>query len=414
MKILIVDDDELSLRLLEKKLLGWSHFVFTAGDGEIAWQILQEEEVDLVFSDWNMPVLDGLELCRRIRRSGDFAKYTHFILYTGNHQPEDRMKALEAGADDFLLKPVDFLELEVRLRGVQRHLKLQGELARQNSELRELNWELSRVHAAIEADLDAAVAAQVEMLPSPIQVPEVLSVDWLYVPAHSLAGDMFGYFLIDGARLSFFHLDVAGHGISSALLSISVMKFLTPGHNDWGRGVIDKRAAAPSPASIVEELNNKFLSEGERYFTICYGDLNLETGLVRLCQAGQPPPMRVSDSGVIYEQSSGFPVGLWHPMQYEETRLQLLPGEQLIFYSDGITDSSNAEGIRLGQRGWLEAVKDRDARNPKRLLQEIQRFLAKWNSGLDFEDDVSILRLQWLGPASAAKLAANPGSASRA
>ena len=409
MRILIADDDELSLRLLEKKLLDWKHVVFTASDGEIAWGILQDNEVDLVFSDWNMPLLDGPELCRRIRRSGDFAKYMHVILCTGRQQAKDRMKALDAGADDFLLKPVDFLELQVRLRGVERHLKLEGELARQNSELRELNWELSRVHDAIENDLDAAVAAQVEMLPSPILFPGVLNVDWLYVPARSLAGDMFGYFLTDGARLNFFHLDVAGHGISAALLSISVMKFLSPGHDDWKKSTCNIRAEGLSPVSIVEELNNKFLSEGERYFTICYGDLNLETGLVRLCQAGQPPPMRVTDSGVVYELASGFPVGLWHPMQYEETRLQLSPGEQLILYSDGITDSANAGGQRLGQQGWLEAVKDVRASNPNKLLQEIQRFLAQWNNGLDFEDDVSILRLQWLGPASAANGTPDPG-----
>ncbi|HEY1470015.1 MAG TPA: SpoIIE family protein phosphatase [Candidatus Acidoferrum sp.] len=410
MKILIAEDDELSRRLLEKKLLDWKHIVFTTNNGQDAWEILQEEEIDLIFSDWNMPRLDGLELCQRIRRSCDFAKYTYIILCTGKHEPQERWRALEAGADDFLLKPVDFLELEVRLRAVERHVRLQKELARQNSELRELNEELGSIHRVIQEDLEAAVAAQVEMLPSPIVVPGVLNVDWLYLPARDLAGDMFGYELEDGSRLTFFHLDVAGRGIPAALLSISVMKFLTPGHAGWKNGGADGVAITRSPASIVAELNDKFLSETQRYFTICCGDLDLETGLVRLCQAGQPSPIRIRDDRVACEPVKGFPVGLWHPMQYEETQLQLSRGEQLILYSDGVTGNTNHDGQRLGERRWLEALAEINQRDRKQFPQESQRLLLEWHGGSEFEDDVSILRLQWLGPVSRARMMANSGN----
>ena len=413
MKILIAEDNAVSQRLLERKLLDWKHVVLTTNNGQEAWEMLQREEIDLIFSDWNMPRLDGLELCRRIRQSCDFAKYTHIILCTGRHEPEERWKALEAGADDFLLKPVDFVELEVRLRGVERHVRLEKELARQNSELRELNEELGRVHRAVQEDLEAAVAAQLEMLPSPMAIPETLNVDWLYVPARDLAGDMFGYELRERTRLTFFHLDVAGRGIPAALLSISVVKFLAPGQGEWLKRGADGTTAAQSPARIVAELNDKFLSETQRYFTICCGDLDLETGVVRLCQAGQPPPLRVCNDRVASDALKGFPVGLWHPMQYEETQLQLSRGEQLILYSDGVTNNLNREGQRLGEKRWREAIAQINRSDKKQFPQESQRVLLEWHGGTEFEDDVSILRLQWLGPISRAPMAVNSGNGSQ-
>jgi len=135
--------------------------------------------------------------------------------------------------------------------------------------------------------------------------------------------------------------------------------------------------------------------------------------VVRLCQAGQPSPIRVRNHRAAHEPLKGFPVGLWHPMQYEESQLQLSRGEQLILYSDGVTNNLNREGQRLGEKRWLEAVEQINWRGNKRFTEESQRVLLEWHGGSGFEDDVSILRLHWLGPISRAPVRVNPRNESQ-
>jgi phosphoserine phosphatase RsbU/P len=121
MKVLIAEDDLIASRVLEAALLKLGHEPIVANDGEKAWQILQTESVRTVVSDWQMPRLDGLELCRRVRsREGD---YVYFILLTQMAASEKNLhEATDAGVDDFLAKPIDSSQLWMRLRVAERIL----------------------------------------------------------------------------------------------------------------------------------------------------------------------------------------------------------------------------------------------------------------------------------------------------
>ncbi|MEO7414529.1 MAG: response regulator, partial [Opitutaceae bacterium] len=123
MKVLAVEDDAVARGVLRQALKKLGHEVVEATDGAAAWELLQREPVRVVVSDWMMPSIDGLELCRRIRaRAG--ADYTYFILLTSNTaNHENRREAGEAGVDDFLTKPLDFEELWTRLRVATRILR---------------------------------------------------------------------------------------------------------------------------------------------------------------------------------------------------------------------------------------------------------------------------------------------------
>ncbi len=101
-------------------------------NGKDAWQRLNAEHFDLVLSDWNMPELDGLALCRLIRQSRR-PVYLYVILCTANTRKSDFITGMDAGADDFVVKPIDFSDLRVRVRAAERILELQTELARNNS-----------------------------------------------------------------------------------------------------------------------------------------------------------------------------------------------------------------------------------------------------------------------------------------
>ncbi|HWA10621.1 MAG TPA: response regulator [Opitutaceae bacterium] len=123
MKILAVEDDAVARAVLRQALKRLGHEAIEAGDGEEAWSILEKEPVRVVVSDWLMPKLDGLELCRRVRGRTQ-AEYTYFILLTGNDATADNQReAADAGVDDFLTKPLNFDELWTRLRVAERILR---------------------------------------------------------------------------------------------------------------------------------------------------------------------------------------------------------------------------------------------------------------------------------------------------
>jgi diguanylate cyclase (GGDEF)-like protein len=143
MKILIAEDDLLSSLILRKTLEKMGHEVVSVVDGAEAWQRLEQEDVRLVISDWMMPRMDGLEFCRRIRSRRN-TPYVYVILLTAKQQRKDRIEGLGAGADDFLLKPLDRGELMARVHVAVRILMMQEELERRTHALEDAHAELQR------------------------------------------------------------------------------------------------------------------------------------------------------------------------------------------------------------------------------------------------------------------------------
>lgn len=137
MKILIADDSIVSRHLLEATLLKWGYEVMVACDGAEALELLQREDAPaLIILDWMMPGMTGVEVCRRIRQRAN-EPYTYILLLTSKSQKEDLIEGMEAGADDYITKPFDENELQVRLRAGKRLVDLQAELLKAREELRE-------------------------------------------------------------------------------------------------------------------------------------------------------------------------------------------------------------------------------------------------------------------------------------
>ena len=129
MRILVADDDPVYRSLVEGLLREWHFEPVLAADGAEAWRILQHDDpVCLVLLDWMMPGMDGFEVCKRIRREGRLGN-TYILIMTGSRKKEDILKVVVAGADDYLIKPFDPVDLKIRLRNAMRMLHLQEELA---------------------------------------------------------------------------------------------------------------------------------------------------------------------------------------------------------------------------------------------------------------------------------------------
>lgn len=136
MRVLVAEDGMMMRRILVRALEGWKYEVTEVENGAQAWEAFEAEPFRMVLTDWVMPEVDGLDLIRRIR-SANLPFYVYIILLTAKSEKEDLVVGMEAGADDFLVKPVDHNELRVRLREGERIVRLEQELAEQNRQLRE-------------------------------------------------------------------------------------------------------------------------------------------------------------------------------------------------------------------------------------------------------------------------------------
>jgi len=134
MRILIVEDSAVTRLILEATVETKGHEVTLAEDGQQAWDLAQTQTFDIVISDWVMPEMDGLELCRRMR-ARDSQHYCYFMLVTHRDATEDVVRGIMAGADDFLTKPVDRSVLHARLHAAERTVKLERSLAARIVEL---------------------------------------------------------------------------------------------------------------------------------------------------------------------------------------------------------------------------------------------------------------------------------------
>jgi diguanylate cyclase (GGDEF)-like protein len=142
MRVLAVDDDATTLQIVAAVVRAAGHECVTADDGNVAWEILSTSGADVLISDWRMPGVDGLELCRRIRAEGS---YTYVVLVSGCTGPVDILEGMHAGADDYMTKPLDVAALNVRLVAAARVTALHARLDEQQFELERLNTELAAV-----------------------------------------------------------------------------------------------------------------------------------------------------------------------------------------------------------------------------------------------------------------------------
>ena len=396
MKVLFADHSEPQRSAVVAHLEQRGHDALAASDGEEAWEILHHSAVSLVISDWTMPGMDGLELCRRIR-AADLGRYVNVILCTNRNTTADLITGMTAGADDFIGKPMDFAELDLRLRGIERVRNLENELEDRNRKLWEANSQLRAAHARMEYDLRAAASVQASLLPQSRCILPGVRIEWLFMPCGILAGDTFDYFPLDERRLAFYHLDVSGHGVPAAMLSVTLSRVLGLGYGSPVRlaGSSHGESEIAPPHTVLAHLNERFQNSGGRFFTMVYGVLDTATRRVGLSQAGHPSPIHLTVRGeAVPVGEGGFPVGIFAGMDYDSVDLDLAVGERLVLYSDGITECADAKGERYGE-ARLQALLEASAGLDLALaLGELKAVLRSWRGSDDYEDDISLIALE--------------------
>ncbi len=391
-KVLVIDDAadfRLYVRLLLQR---WGYQAEEASDGFEGLARLQGDDIRLVVCDWMMPKMSGPDLCRAVRAS-DLGHYVYILLLTGRSDSSDLVEGLDAGADDFVTKPFEAQVLRARLRVAERILALEQRLAEQNRDLQQSRNQLALAYDKIQADLAIAARIQRQLLPTSDRAAFPFRAQWLFLPAAQISGDSFNFFELTRELIGFYHLDVSGHGVPAALLSVSLSRSLVPG---GGPGMAPDTDFL-DPGRFLAELNRQLTSregELENFATIAYGTLEKHTGKVRLALAGHPYPILVRQGGEIeYLRQSGLPVGMFPHVDYEPQEVCLAPGERLVLYSDGVTECRNPSGETFGE-DQLQAALGLAIQAELPWTKVLDHRLREWRGTFDFEDDISLLVLE--------------------
>jgi sigma-B regulation protein RsbU (phosphoserine phosphatase) len=347
----------------------------------------------IIVSDWNMPEMDGLELCRRVRSCAN-AQGAYFILVTGLNDSSAVENGLNAGADDFIAKPYRAQELCARVEAGRRIVAERSSLQSRNSALRETLAVRDAAEQRLKSGLAAAAELQRRQLPPPFSVIEGIECGHIFHSAETLAGDGFGYFSVGRSHIAFYMLDVVGHGVSAALNSFAVSRALRS--PDLRNDLLTDDGDPRAPSDVVRRLNGQFLCDDDcdQYFTMVFGTLDTRSGAGRMCQAGHPHPIVCGpDKHTRLLGRGGYPVGLLPGAAFENTEFYLAPGERLVLISDGILESGGVDREMFGYDRLSRLLSSVSSLLLQDSLQRIEQSLIAWQKSTLFEDDVSLMVL---------------------
>lgn len=372
--ILIIDDDPAIQILLKRTLYNQGYEVTVASDGEEGLTQARQIRPALIICDWIMPRMNGLQVCRQIKATPELAT-TFFILLTSmGGEVEDRVKGLDAGADDFLRKPIEMNELKARVRAGLR--------------LHQLSSDLKHQKQLLEAELAEAAEYVCSILPAPMTEPPV-TIDSRFIPSRQLGGDGFDYYWLDRDHLAIYLLDVAGHGLRAALPSLSVLNLL-------------KSKALPKinyykPSDVVKGLNETFqmTNRNDKYFTLWYGVYNRVKRQLVYTSAGHPPAVLLSGKSAIAKRlkTPGLPVGMFPEAEYVDALCEIEQSSTLYIFSDGIYEINQPDGIVWGLDAFIDLLSK--FRHQGWHLDPVLHSVRTMNPNDYFDDDLSLLQINF-------------------
>lgn len=403
MRILIVEDNQMARLMMVRSLQKWGYDTLSAENISSAITLIKEDKIQFVITDWLMPGGNGTLLCEQIRAL-NLPFYTYIILVTALNDPQSTVQGMEAGADDFISKPVQLDELHVRIKAGLRVLNLEKKLQEINARLSETSHKLLAANKIIERDLAMAAVMQRKLLPGKVSTVEGIAIDWLFKPSTHLSGDIFNFFPIDAHHVGFYILDVAGHGIASAMHSFTLSRILSPEtryDNPLSTDLLsvpDRRIAkvAASASAVVTHLNNQFQTDEGNilYFTIIYGVIDTQNGTIDLCQAGHPHSLYLKQGNpAVFIANSNLPVGVIPDTSYESVPLKYASGDRLFLYSDGITECEAPTGEMFGSERLRLFAEETRHLEISDVIHQLDQRIKAWHGASDFDDDISLLIL---------------------
>ena len=370
-RVLIVDDAKANLDILVEGLKA-DHKLSLAMNGEMALQIATRTPPDLVLLDIMMPGMDGYEVCRRLREMPETADVPIMFL-SSLEEVQNKTRGFEAGANDYLTKPFEMLEVKARVRSLLK--------AKAYSDA---------VKEQIASELRVASEIQMGMLPHDFSALEkAYGVEFGAVlePAREVGGDLYGVCAAAKDRLVVFLGDVSGKGIPASMFmvrAISLAKLLA-------RDIIE-------PELILARLNDELSVDNPSFMFVTFICAVYEPtrrkvtiangGHCRpvLLRPGQAPAWAVKNLGT----ALGFDEGL----TFERTELDLRPGDSLVFYTDGVSEAFNPEDECYGDDRLIADTTLLSGQSAPALTSELLKKVHAFANGAPQSDDIAIMTLK--------------------
>jgi sigma-B regulation protein RsbU (phosphoserine phosphatase) len=300
---------------------------------------------------------------------------------------ETAATCIQAGAEDYLTKPYNPVILRARIESSLEKKKLRDLDRVRLIQIQREKELLEITQNRLSKELDDAARYVRSILPAPIKT-STHAIDWHYEPTGELAGDSFGYHQIDNEHLAIYLLDVCGHGVGAALLSVSVINTIRTSSIN-GIDFYD-------PASVLEGLNATFPMErnNDMYFSIWYGVYHLPTSTLRHASAGHPPALLLLPGQGVVEINEPGPITGFMPFsRYRSSSISIPPGSHLLVLCDGTYEVTKANGELLDFDEFKLFV-DQNGRS-EHAFRKLLDWIRLMNGPGPLDDDFSIIRVHF-------------------
>ncbi len=383
---LLVVDDEPDLETLirqkfRKRIRQGEYDVTFAGNGKEALEALgKDHDIDIILTDINMPVMDGLTLLARLAERDELFKA---VVISAYGDMDNIRTAMNRGAFDFITKPIDFVDLEITIE------KTAGEILK----LKE-GREATKRLIAVGHELEVAARIQESILPKtfpPFPNRPEFEIYAAMTPAKQVGGDFYDFFFIDAHHLAFVVGDVSGKGVPAALF-MAVCRTLI-------------KATAlheHAPDACLNRVNQLLFAENsaDLFVTVFYAVLDTRTGEVAYCNAGHNTPYWIrcnGDGPTALENQGGIVLGVMDDVAYRRDTLTLKKGECLFLYTDGVTEAMNQDNALFNDRRLVERLSLSDTAPLNEMADCVVEGIHAFTQNHPQHDDITMLAVRYAG-----------------
>ena len=311
-----------------------------------------------------------------------------------------RKTDIKGSHDNQLLKELLEYLADEKEKDINRRLlrDLVSKYALAEKQLRSLNNELIEKDQRIDLDLKAAAEIQKSLLPQKTFFEENIEIAWKFEPCEHMGGDIFNIFKIDAEHLGIYMLDVSGHGVPAAMVTVSVSQFL-----QQNSAQLLQNSSIMAPAEVLNALDKEFPFERfNNFFTITYFIINVKNGDTVYSNAGHPYPILLHKSETIELLKKGGPtvgIGAFDDLddgkiKFEEGQLKLKPGDKLFIYTDGIVEYQNDKEEFYGDDRFYNSLKTQKAESVTNMIDQCINSLMEFGNNTNPQDDITLLGLE--------------------
>lgn len=380
-RVFLVDDQAIVGEQVRRMLLPEQDIRFLyCQDPMKALSMAAEFNPTVILQDLVMPEIDGMTLVRFFRGHSALKEVPLIVLST-KEEAKTKADAFAAGANDYLVKLPDRLELVARIR---YHSKGYINLLERN----EAYEALKASQEKLAEELAIAADYVMSILPPPMD-ERGLRTEWKYIPSARLGGDSFGYHWVDGDHLALYLLDVCDHGVGPALLSVSAINVL----RSQSLPQVDFR----DPAAVLTAMNETFQMEknNDLYFTMWYGVYHAGTGMLRYSSGGHPPALLIAGQTAQELKTPGMIVGGMPGMAYQTAEVHVDKGASLFVFSDGVYEVSKDEEQMwtLAELTSFLVAQCAAFAGKNGVIDELYRHVFSMHNAAYLEDDFSMMRI---------------------